>query len=136
MTNPNDSLSPTAWKISIGVFVAMVVDGMDLQMLSLALPSLSKELGLSSGSAGRLGTYTLVGMGIGGVLAGRLADRIGRMRVVWWAVVTFTICTGVIGFARTYAEIAAMRFLSGFGIAALYSIGTLAAAEYAPTRIR
>ncbi len=136
MAADTDSLTPIGWKIAIGVFVAMVVDGMDLQMLSLALPSLTKELGLSNVSAGALGTYTLAGMGVGGILAGRLADRVGRIRVIWWAVLTFTICTGIIGFSRTYWEVAVMRFISGFGIAALYSMGTLVVTEYTPTRIR
>jgi AAHS family cis,cis-muconate transporter-like MFS transporter len=129
-------MDPVGRRIALAVFVAMVVDGMDLQMLSLALPSLTSELGLSSVSAGALGTYTLAGMGIGGILAGRLADRIGRVRVTWWAVATFTVCTGVIGFSRTYTEVAVLRFISGFGIAALYSMGTLLVAEYVPTRIR
>jgi MFS transporter, AAHS family, cis,cis-muconate transporter len=114
----------------------MVVDGLDLQMLSLALPSITKELGLSSVSAGALGTYTLAGMGVGGVLAGRLSDRVGRVRVTWWAVLTFTVCTAVIAFSRSYWQIAVMRFISGFGIAGLYSLGTLVVAEYVPTRMR
>lgn len=120
----------------MAVFVALVVDGMDLQMLALALPSISKELQLSGVSAGALSTYTLLGMGIGGVLAGWLADRIGRVRVVWWSVLTFSIFTGVIALCQTYWQIAVMRAVSGFGIGALYSIGTLLAAEYVPTRIR
>ena len=95
------------------VFVAMVVDGMDLQMLSLALSSITKELHLSPVSAGALGTYTLVGMGIGGVLAGRLSDRAGRLRVIRWAVFVFTVCTGIIGFVQGYWQIAVMRFISG-----------------------
>ena len=74
-------------------------------------------------SAGALGTYTLAGMGVGGVLAGRLSDRVGRLRVIRWAVVVFTICTGIIGFVQDYWQIAVMRFISGFGIAALYSLG-------------
>lgn len=122
--------------VVLGIFVAMVVDGMDLQMLSLALPSLTKELGLSSVAAGALGTYTLAGMGFGGIVAGRLADRVGRARVTWWSVFTFTVCTGVIGFSRSYWQIAALRFVSGFGIAGLYSMGTLLATEYVPTKIR
>jgi AAHS family cis,cis-muconate transporter-like MFS transporter len=122
--------------IVAGVFVALVIDGMDLQMLALALPSISKELQLSSVSAGALSTYTLLGMGIGGVLAGWLADRIGRVRVVWWAVLTFSTFTGVIALCQTYWQIALMRFVSGFGIGALYSIGTLLAAEFVPTRVR
>ena len=131
-----DSMDRTGKIVALGVFVALLVDGMDLQMLALALPSLSKDLQVSSVLSGALSTYTLLGMGIGGVIAGRLADRIGRVRVVWWAVLTFTLCTGVIAFCRDYWQIAVMRFVSGFGIAAVYSIGTLLAAEYVPTRIR
>jgi AAHS family cis,cis-muconate transporter-like MFS transporter len=126
----------TAVLVAVGVFVALVVDGMDLQMLALALPGLSRELQVSSVKAGALSTYTLLGMGIGGILAGWLSDRVGRVRVTWWAVFVFTACTGVIGLCRDYWQIAVMRFVSGFGIAALYSIGTLLAAEYVPTRVR
>jgi len=132
----NDSLDRTGTLVAIAVFVALVVDGMDLQMLALALPSLTKELQISSLQAGALSTYTLIGMGIGGIYAGWLADRIGRVRVTWWAVLTFTIFTGIIAFCHTYWQIAVMRLLSGFGIGAVYSIGTLLAAEYVPTRIR
>src|SRR5262245_23026731 len=136
LADADTSLTPAGKKIALAVFVAMVVDGLDLQMLSLALPSLSSELKLSTVTAGALGTYTLAGMGIGGILAGRLSDHLGRVRVTRWAVVTFTICTTLIAFSRTYWEIALMRFLSGFGIAALYSMGTLVVAEYVPTRVR
>ena len=122
--------------VAVAVFVALIVDGMDLQMLALALPGISKELHLSAVRAGALSTYTLLGMGLGGVLAGWLADRIGRVRVVWWSVLVFSSFTGVIALCQNYWQIAAMRFVSGFGLGALYSIGTLLAAEYVPTRIR
>jgi AAHS family cis,cis-muconate transporter-like MFS transporter len=131
-----ETLSRTGRIVTAGVFVAMLVDGMDLQMLSLALPSLLREMDLTTVEAGALSTYTFLGMGIGGVLAGRLADRVGRVRVTWWAVMAFTLCTGAIAFSRTYWQVAVLRFVSGFGIAGLYSIGTLLAAEYIPTRIR
>ena len=135
-TTQSDSLDRTGRLIALGVFVALAVDGMDLQMLALALPSISTDLQVSSVMAGALSTYTLLGMGIGGVLAGWLSDRLGRVRVVWWSVFIFTGCTGVIAFSREYWQIAVFRFISGFGIAGLYSIGTLLAAEYVPTRIR
>src|SRR5580765_1666895 len=109
---------------------------MDLQLLALALPSISKVLHVSSVMAGALSTYTLLGMGIGGIVAGWLSDRLGRARIVWWAVLIFTGCTGVIALSRAYWQLAVLRFISGFGIAALYSVGTLLAAEYVPTRIR
>ncbi len=132
----SDSLDRTGKLVAVAVFVALIVDGMDLQMLALSLPAISKELRLSSVSAGALSTWTLLGMGIGGVLAGWLSDRIGRVRVVWWSVLNFSLFTGLIALCQTYWQIAAMRLLSGFGIGAVYSIGTLLAAEYVPTRIR
>ena len=130
------SLDRTGKLVALGVFVALVVDGMDLQMLSLALPSLTKEMQISNVMAGALSTYTLLGMGIGGTLAGWLSDRIGRVAVTWWAVLVFTLCTGFIAFCSEYWQVAVMRFVSGFGLAAVYSIGTLLAAEYVPTAIR
>jgi MFS transporter, AAHS family, cis,cis-muconate transporter len=135
VTTP-ESLGRTRTVVAIAVFVALVVDGMDLQMLALALPSISGELQLSRVGAGALGTYTLLGMGIGGVLSGWLADRIGRVRVVWWSVLTFTLFTSVIALCDSYWQIALMRCISGFGIGALYTIGNLLAAEYVPTRVR
>ena len=134
--NDSDSLDRSGLLVIVGVFVALLVDGMDLQMLALALPSITKDLQLSPVRAGALSTFTLLGMGIGGVLAGWLADRVGRVRVVWWAVLIFSAFTGVIAWCQAYWQVAVMRFLSGFGIGALYSIGTLLAAEYVPTRVR
>ena len=130
------ALDRTARTAAVAVFIALVVDGMDLQMLALVLPSLSKDLHVTPVMAGALGTFTLLGMGIGGILAGWLSDRVGRVRVTWWAVLIFTVCTAVIALCQTYWQVAVMRFISGFGIAALYSIGTLLAAEYVPTKTR
>jgi AAHS family cis,cis-muconate transporter-like MFS transporter len=118
------------------VFVALMIDGMDLQMLALSLPGISKEFHLSTTAAGALSTYTLFGMGLGGTLAGWLADRIGRARVVWYSILIFSLFTGVIAICRTFVEIAALRFVSGFGLGSVYSIGTLLAAEYVPMRMR
>src|SRR4029077_6015657 len=53
-----------------------------------------------------------------------------------WSVVIFTAGTGVIALSNTYWDIGLLRFLSGFGLGCVYSIGTLLAAEYTPTRIR
>jgi MFS transporter, AAHS family, cis,cis-muconate transporter len=134
--NDSASLERTAKLVAVAVFVALIIDGMDTQMLALSLPSISKELRLTTVAAGALSTYTFLGMGIGGVLAGRLADRVGRARVVWWSVLTFSIFTGLIALAHTYLQIAMMRFISGFGIGAVYCTGIVLAAEYLPTRLR
>jgi MFS transporter, AAHS family, cis,cis-muconate transporter len=122
--------------VTIAVVLAMIVDGLDLQVLALAFPSIMKEMNISPLLVGALGTYTLIGMGLGGVSAGWASDRIGRVRVTWWSILMFTICTGIIGFAQEYWQIAVMRFLSGMGLGAVYMTGNLLVSEYVPTRIR
>jgi AAHS family cis,cis-muconate transporter-like MFS transporter len=118
------------------VLIGLIVDGMDLQLLALALPSIMKELHLSNVSGGAIATLTFAGMGIGGILAGWLSDRIGRVRVVFWAIVVFSVGTSFISFCQTFWQIAAVRFLSGFGLAALYSVGLTLAAEFVPEKRR
>lgn len=132
----NDVMDKTGIRVAIGVMLALIVDGLDLQVLSLSLPSFMKELNISPVLAGALSTYTLIGMGVGGIGAGWLADRIGRVRVTILSVITFSLCTMVIGFSQAYWQIALMRFISGFGLGGAYAIGSILAAEYVPTRIR
>jgi AAHS family cis,cis-muconate transporter-like MFS transporter len=131
-----DKMDKKGIRVAIAVAFALIVDGLDLQVLALSLPSIMKDMQVSPVMAGALSTYTLLGMGVGGIGAGWLADRIGRVRVTWWSVVTFSVCTAAIGFCQSYWQIAVMRFISGFGIGAVYSIGSLLASEYVPTRIR
>jgi MFS transporter, AAHS family, cis,cis-muconate transporter len=51
-------------------------------------------------------------------------------------VLVFSVFTGLIALCQIFWQIAILRFISGFGIGAVYSIGTLLEAEYVPTRMR
>ncbi len=117
----------------IAIFVALVVDGMDLQLLNLCLPVLKEDFAVTQIQIGALSSYTLLGMGIGGLMAGMLADRIGRVKVTIASLVMFSVFTACLAFTHSYWQFAVVRFFSGFGIAALYAIGTLLVAEYVPT---
>jgi len=118
------------------ILIGLIVDGMDLQLLALALPSIMKELHLSNVTGGAIATVTFAGMGIGGILAGWLSDRLGRVRVVFWAILVFSAGTASISLCQTFWQIAGIRFVSGFGLAALYSVGLTLAAEFVPEKRR
>ena len=120
----------------IGVFVALVADGMDLQILSVSLPSLMQDLHLSKVMAGSLATWTLVGMGAGGILAGWMSDRIGRVKVLAGALFLFSFCTLVLAFTNSYWQFIVMRCISGFGLGAVYVVGNMLAAEFVSTERR
>ena len=136
MTATDDKMSREGKIIVTAILIGLIVDGMDLQMLALALPSIMKELHLSNVVGGAIATLTLLGMGLGGSLAGWMSDRLGRIRVTFFAILLFTAGTGLIAACQTYWQIALVRFISGFGIAAVYSVGLTLASEYIPTKRR
>ena len=137
MTVSKTEKTDKPWTMVVGaILIGLIVDGMDLQLLALALPSIMKELQLSNVSGGAIATITFAGMGIGGILAGWISDRVGRVRVVISAIVVFSIGTALISLCETFWQIAAVRFFSGFGLAALYSVGLTLAAEFVPEKRR
>ncbi|MGW8428343.1 MFS transporter [Peribacillus simplex] len=122
--------------VFIACFLGLVVDGMDLQMLSLTLPSLIEEFGISNTQAGLIGTLSLVGMAVGGITGGWLSDRFGRVRMATYMLVLFTVGTALLGLVQTYEQFMIIRFLSAIGIGAEYTIVTMLMAEYVPTQKR
>jgi AAHS family cis,cis-muconate transporter-like MFS transporter len=122
--------------VFISCFLGLVVDGMDLQMLSLTIPSLIKEFGITKADAGLISTWSLVGMAVGGIVGGWLSDRFGRVKVAAWMMVLFSVGSAVLGFAQTYEQFLVLRFIAAIGIGAEYSVCTMLMAEYVPTKKR
>ena len=122
--------------VFIACFLGLVVDGMDLQMLSLTLPSLIEEFGITQTQAGMIGTFSLIGMAIGGISGGWLSDRFGRVRMATYMLVLFTVGTAALGLVQSYEQFVVIRFISAIGIGAEYTIVTMLMAEYVPTRKR
>ncbi|PGZ93087.1 MFS transporter [Bacillus sp. AFS029533] len=129
--------SKRTWTVVfVTCFLSLLVDGMDLQMLSITMPSLMKEFNVGAVDAGLIATWSLVGMAIGGITGGWLSDRLGRVRMVAWMMVLFSVGTALLGFAQTYEQFIIIRFISAIGIGAEYTICTMLMAEYVPTKKR
>ncbi|MEH7349777.1 MFS transporter [Gottfriedia acidiceleris] len=122
--------------VFVACFLGLLVDGMDLQMLSITMPSLMKEFNIGEVDAGLIATWSLVGMAIGGITGGWLSDRLGRVRMVAWMMVLFSVGTASLGFAQTYEQFIIIRLISAIGIGAEYTICTMLMAEYVPTKMR
>ncbi len=122
--------------VLVSGFLGLMVDGMDLMFLSYSLPSLMEDLRMSRVQAGSLASYSLLGMALGGVFGGWAADRFGRVRVVVWTIMLFSIATAALGLTQTYWQFAIVRFISALGLGAEYVVCNTLMAEYVPTERR
>ncbi|MBS0455249.1 MAG: MFS transporter [Proteobacteria bacterium] len=112
------------------------MDGFDLLILGFMLPAISAGLHLTTGQAGSLVTWTLVGAVAGGIFFGALSDRYGRIRVLTWTILMFAAFTGLCAFAQGYWDLLVFRTLAGVGLGGEFGIGMALAAEAWPARHR
>ena len=116
--------------------LAIVVDGFDGQMIGYAIPMIMKEWGVTRATFSIAVASGLVGMAVGSLSAGVLADKFGRKPVLVTSVFLFGTSTMLIGFAPDVATIAMIRFFAGLGIGAALPAATTLTAEFIPFRHR
>ena len=97
--------------------------------------TLAAGLHLSS-EAGSLVTWTLVGAVIGGLTAGALSDRYGRVRVLSWTILVFAGFTALCALAQGYWDLLVYRTIAGIGLGGEFGIGMALAAEAWPASKR
>ncbi|GAA4077999.1 MFS transporter [Nocardioides kongjuensis] len=133
-TAPGDRRT-VAWAVALCA-AALVFDGYDLVVYGTVVPVLlgdPSQLGaLTPAAAGRLGSYALVGVLVGALAAGAVADRIGRRRVVLVNLVWFSVGMGATATTHSVAAFGIGRFLTGIGIGALVATVGALVAELAP----
>ncbi|MCP3767343.1 MFS transporter [Streptomyces sp. MAR25Y5] len=113
---------------------AITVEGFDLIVYGVAMPSMlaDSHLGLDKTLAGTLGSLVYLGMLIGAVVCGPLADRLGRRRLVLTSGVIFTLFTVGCAVAATPWQFGLFRLLAGIGMGGVMPSCIALAKEYAP----
>lgn len=135
--NQRSRIGSHTWKIAfLFAFLALLVDGADLMLLSYSLNSIKAEFSLSSVEAGMLGSFTLAGMAIGGIFGGWACDRFGRVRIVVISILTFSILTCGLGLTQSFIQFGVLRFFASLGLGSLYIACNTLMAEYVPTKYR
>ncbi|NQF14899.1 MFS transporter [Brevibacillus sp. HB1.3] len=111
-------------------------DAMDVALLSFIMVALRQEWGLTGEEAGLLGTGNLVGMAIGAIAGGYLADRIGRKPVFLLTLILFGLASFASAFATGFATMLLFRFLMGLGLGAELPVASTLVNEFAPPERR
>jgi SP family sugar:H+ symporter-like MFS transporter len=110
--------------------------GYDSSVINGAVEAIRDKYHIGSGTLAQVVAIALIGSAIGAATAGRIADRIGRIRCMQIASVLFTI--SAVGSALPFAlwELAFWRIIGGFAIGMASVIGPAYIAEVSPPAIR
>ncbi len=113
----------------IAAFGGWMMDAMDYMVFTFVIPSLLALWGISGGQAGLLATVTLLVSAFGGWVAGALADRFGRVRVLQLTILWFAVFTFLNGFANGFGMLFATRALQGLGFGGEWAVGSVLIGE-------
>jgi AAHS family 4-hydroxybenzoate transporter-like MFS transporter len=130
------SLDPLQWRVTLLVLGTLMLEGIDIQVLGFAAPSMIAQWGLPRGSLGPAMAAALIGMAVGSPLGGRLGDRLGRRPVLICGTALFGLLTLVTAFAASLGDLAILRLGAGLGFGAALSNAPTLVAEWMPTRRR
>ncbi|CDZ33696.1 MFS family benzoate membrane transporter [Neorhizobium galegae bv. officinalis] len=114
----------------------ILFDGYDLIVYGAVAPSLLREASwaLTPGMVGRAASITLFGMLLGALIAGTLADRIGRRKVIIGSLLSFSVMMIGSGLAPSFLIFEGTRFLAGLGLGALFPTVTALIIEFSPPK--
>jgi MFS family permease len=113
----------------IAAFGGWMMDAMDYMAFTFVIPSLLKLWQISGGQAGLLATVTLLVSALGGWIAGALADRFGRVRVLQLTILWFAVFTCLNGFANGFGMLFTTRALQGLGFGGEWAVGSVLIGE-------
>lgn len=129
-------VTPDQRKTLIAAALGWALDAFDVMLYALVLAHVMRDLGMDKPTAGLLGTLTLLASGIGGVLFGFIADRIGRTKALMLSILTYSVCSFASGLATSVAMLAVFRFILGLGMGGEWNTGAALVAETWPTHLR
>ena len=128
--------TPDQRRTLLAAALGWMLDAFDAMLYALVLTYIMRDLGMSKAVSGFLATLTLLASGIGGVLFGFIADRIGRKRALMLSILTYSLCSFASGLATSIAMLAIFRFILGLGMGGEWNTGATLVAETWPTELR
>ncbi|MCK1213079.1 MFS transporter [Streptococcus uberis] len=112
--------------------VASGTDDLNVMFLAFSMSSIITELGITGAQGGWIATITNLGMLVGGLLFGLLADRHHKFKVFKWTILVFSIATGLIYFTKSIEYLYIMRFIAGIGVGGEYGVAIAIMAGIVP----
>ena len=127
------------WGLFALCFAGNVMGGTVSTLMSVYLPVVVSDIASDRSVemeqlSALLSALFFVGWAIGGLTMGIVGDRIGRVRSLAIAIITFGIATLLMRYTHSWSEIIALRFVAGFGVGAMLVLNTTLLSEVWPEK--
>jgi MFS family permease len=129
-------VTSTQKRTLLAAALGWMLDAFDAMLYALVLAHVIGELNMSKATAGFLQMLTLLASGVGGVLFGFIADRIGRKQALMLSILTYSLCSFGSGLSTSIFMLAAFRFVLGLGMGGEWNTGATLVAETWPMELR
>ena len=139
--DPRDTLAQSPMTAAQVRVVAITVglcalDGFDVLAISFASPGIAREWGINRAALGVVLSMELIGMGVGSILLGGLADRVGRRSTVLGCLLVMTLGMALATTAHSMFALSLWRVITGLGIGGMLASLNAIASEFANARRR
>ncbi|HVQ41775.1 MAG TPA: MFS transporter [Vicinamibacterales bacterium] len=140
-------MSGYQWTVVFAAWLGWGFDVFDGLLFNFVAPNcIPTLLGIPIGSpeaaaptlwwTGVLTSLLLLGWALGGILFGRIADRMGRTRTLMITMLLYAFGTALCAFAPNVFALAAFRFIASLGIGGEWAAGAAMVAEAVPEKRR
>lgn len=110
--------------------LAWLFDAMDVGLLSFILVAIQQEWHLSSVQVGWIGSVNSIGLAVGAVTFGVLADQKGRKMMLMATLLIFSLATGLSAFTMGFIGFIVLRFFVGVGLGGELPVATTLVSEH------
>jgi MFS transporter, putative metabolite:H+ symporter len=131
---------PWKWGVQGKIFIigglGYMFDAWDVALNGFLTPLLGTEFGLSTGQRGLVATANLVGMAVGAVAWGTVADRVGRKRAFSITLLIFALFSVLGALSPSWEVFLILRFLAGVGLGGCIPVDYALVSEFSPRKQR
>lgn len=131
---------PWRWRVQGRIFIigglGYMFDAWEVTLNAYLTPLVGRAFELSTGARGLVSTANLIGMAVGAIGWGAVADRLGRKRAFSLTLLIFSVFSLLGAFSPNYETFLVLRFLAGVGLGGCIPVDYALVAEFSPRRQR
>lgn len=123
-------------KLLFSLGISWLFDAMDVGIMSFIVAALAVEWKLGTQQIGLLAAINSIGMAVGAIVAGSLADRYGRRSILLGTLLIFSAASGFSALASSFAVLCLLRFMTGLGLGGELPVASTLVSESFPIEER